>query len=98
MRQTMRKTTETLEAENRALHLIISEREVQLSSWGKQEHEPHWWKLILDEEVGELSKAILEDHFKYPNANPADINRELIQVAAVAYSFLVDLIERGGIK
>lgn len=56
--------------------LVAQERWRQDAKWGVQNHHPEKWTVILMEEVGELSKEILEDH--------ATFEDELIQVAAVA--------------
>lgn len=58
----------------------------QIGKWGLQEHEPSLWNAILVEEVGEVSKAILETWFqgKDHTDNGSQYCKELIQVAAVA--------------
>lgn len=58
------------------LNQILIERGRQDEKWGIQNHEPAYWALILGEEVGEVSRAILEK-------DPANYREELIQVAAV---------------
>jgi NTP pyrophosphatase (non-canonical NTP hydrolase) len=56
---------------------IINERKSQDEKWGSQRDlDPLLWNAILGEEVGEVSKAILE--------NDEGLYDELIQVAAVA--------------
>jgi NTP pyrophosphatase (non-canonical NTP hydrolase) len=56
---------------------IIKERKSQDEKWGSQRDlDPLLWNAILGEEVGEVSKAILE--------NDEGLYDELIQVAAVA--------------
>ena len=62
----------------------------QIDKWGVQEHEPLIWNAILVEEVGEVSKAILETWFQGRDPDIDDdgyqYRKELIQVAAVAIS------------
>jgi NTP pyrophosphatase (non-canonical NTP hydrolase) len=56
---------------------IINERKSQDEKWGSQRDlDPLLWNAILGEEVGEVSKAILE--------KDEGLYAELIQVAAVA--------------
>jgi len=43
------------------LELVVTERVRQDIKWGEQNHNPFVWMNILMEEVGEASKAILED-------------------------------------
>lgn len=61
--------------------LIKEERARQDAKWGEQNHDPVVWVAILMEEIGEMSKVILETStFK----NPATfVENELIQCAAV---------------
>lgn len=42
-----------------ALAKVISERTRQLAKWGRQRHNMGVWSLVLSEEVGEFSQAIL---------------------------------------
>ena len=69
------------------LEEVIEERVCQEQKWGEQNHDPFKWATILGEEVGEVSRAILEMHFGEDPAMVADIRAELIQVAAVAVAF-----------
>lgn len=55
--------------------------------WGRQEHEDDRWALILGEEVGELSKAILEK-------NSHAVQMELTQVCAVAMNWIACMNRR----
>ena len=69
---------------------IESEREFQIAKWGglkagNVEHpdtNPHWKLAVLMEEVGEVSKALIDGE---PMAR---VRSELIQVAAVAVAWL----------
>jgi NTP pyrophosphatase (non-canonical NTP hydrolase) len=56
---------------------VVLERESQDRKWGVQDHGPSKWGMILQEEVGEVAKAWLEDDIDGYRA-------ELVQVAAVA--------------
>jgi len=64
---------------NDLLQDILKERIFQDKKWGVQSHKDLKWLSILVEEVGEVSKSILE--------GGAD-KYELIQVAAVALAWL----------
>lgn len=66
---------------------IVKERKRQDAKWGSQRHlDPLLWNAILGEEVGEVSKAILE---KDPG-----LYDELIQVAAVATAWAEAILDR----
>jgi NTP pyrophosphatase (non-canonical NTP hydrolase) len=67
--------------------LIDSERIAQDQKWREQNHNDLRWLAILMEEVGELSKEILEGKSSLKAAN------ELVQVAAVTIAWL-EAIER----
>jgi len=75
---------------------VVEERGKQDAKWGAQNHSPAEWCLILGEEVGEVNRAALENHFKYDGANYANYREELIQVAAVAVA-MVECIDRNDI-
>ena len=68
---------------------IMDERERQNQKWGVQEHGAFVWLAILAEEVGELSEAALHDQFGGDHAGT--LEKELIQVAAVAWQWLESL-------
>lgn len=73
---------------------IASERVRQHNKWGIQNHTPIEWLSILMEEVGEVSKEALENHFKYANnTGLANYRKELIQVAAVAVQ-MIECLDR----
>jgi hypothetical protein len=40
------------------------------------------------EEAGELAKAMLENHFEYPNADPLAIRKEAVHTCAVALAMI----------
>lgn len=67
---------------------IVEERDRQTKKWGRQKHSNATWNLIMNEEVGEVAKAILE-------AKEGTVTNELIQVIAVAVAWLEDHLERG---
>jgi len=60
---------------------VINERDRQDRKWGIQNHSPMMWLCILSEEVGEASKAVLEN-------DPEGYRKEMVQVAAVAVAAL----------
>ncbi len=61
---------------------VLKERRRQDEKWGEQNHAPSIWTDILMEEVGEVSRAILEATFGQDSWE--EYRKELIQVAAVA--------------
>ena len=68
--------------------LIKKERLSQLAKWGDQNNKDLFWLAILTEELGEVSKAIIEGE---------DVNKikaEIIQVAAVSVAWLEKLINQ----
>lgn len=65
---------------------VIQERGAQFQKWGIQNRTPDEWMLIFMEEVGEFSQAVLDA--RYAGADPAEIKKELVQVAAVALAML----------
>jgi len=56
----------------------------QLIKWGEQTRTPGLWSLILTEEMGEAAKEALEN-------NPQALRAELLQVAAVAVNWVMQL-------
>lgn len=64
--------------------MIEIERHNQFTKWGIQNHNPGQWQLILQEELGEYAKEVLEN-------NRENAIKELIQVAAVAHAMLHNL-------
>ncbi len=64
------------------LNAIVDERVRQDEKWGDQSgHTAEFWYTILGEEVGEVANAVL-------NQNDKAIEKELLQVAAVAVAWL----------
>lgn len=84
----VRKFDKTLSPEGvSALESVLLERVNQDLKWGDQSHHSEGdWLLILQEEIGEWSQAVLDARFK--SADPKLIREELVQVAAVALSML----------
>lgn len=65
--------------------LVTAERAEQDAKWGQQDHDDFRWLAILSEEVGELSKEMLE--------GGKHAVKELVQVIAVGVAWL-EAIER----
>lgn len=63
------------------LQKILEERQRQDEKWGEQNHIDLYWMGILVEEVGEAAKEMIE-------GNVEKMNKELVQVAAVALAWL----------
>ncbi len=61
---------------------VIREGDRQIEKWGEQCHDISWWLAFLTEEVGELSEAAAETHFRF--APERNIYDEAIQVATLA--------------
>lgn len=75
-----------------AMDDVHRERIAQCYKWGKQTHDDLRWLGILMEEVGELSKEIIE-------GKPDKVRQsELVQVAAVAVAWLEWMTERQRIQ
>jgi len=72
---------------------IRQERERQVNKWGVQNHKPIEYLSILMEEVGEVAREALENHFTdfYPPHTLDNYRKELIQVAAVAVAMIESL-------
>jgi hypothetical protein len=68
-----------IEARRELFGDVAAEMDAQLEQWGEQNHPGPIWLTILMEEVGEACKAGLQG---------GDIESELVQVAAVALSWL----------
>ncbi|MGC4107907.1 MAG: hypothetical protein QM753_16410 [Thermomicrobiales bacterium] len=71
------------------LHEVAGERARQDARWGEQNQEDLVWGAILGEEVGEVSRAILDDRA----GKGGNLRDELLQVAAVAVAW-VECIDR----
>ncbi|KKN08330.1 hypothetical protein LCGC14_1057930 [marine sediment metagenome] len=66
---------------------VLEERQRQDEKWGTQRHGGNLWLTILVEEVGEISRVLLED------LGPNLLRRELIQVAAVCRAWVEHIEE-----
>lgn len=66
---------------------VLEERSRQDNKWGEQNHRPDTWIVILAEELGEASHAML-------NILADKYREEMIQVAAVAVA-AVEALDRG---
>ena len=74
---------------------VALERLRQEMKWGQQNHDPYRWLAILSEEIGEAAQAALHDEFGGRAAGT--LRDELVQVAAVAISW-IECIDRNGGK
>lgn len=74
------------EYEKIILALVQDERDRQQQKWGIQTHSIPEWMTILGEEYGEACKAGLESEYRH--AMLADLEKELVQVMAVALAIL----------
>ena len=87
------------EIDNSIFGDVAKELQRQIDKWGIQHHDPLVWNAILGEEVGEVSKAILETWFQdRPGDGGEEYRKELIQVAAVAISAIRALDIQRSIK
>lgn len=73
------------------LDLIRTEDACQRIKWGDQTHTPDRWILILSEEMGELSKAVLEAHY---GGDLEDVYCEAVQCATLCLKIAVMARER----
>lgn len=72
---------------NKIIAEIKKERRNQDKKWGKQNHGPEFWMLILLEEIGEAAKAILE-------GAALGYRDEMIQAAAICIAAIESLDRR----
>jgi NTP pyrophosphatase (non-canonical NTP hydrolase) len=69
---------------------IADERARQDEKWGDQSGHPYLlWNAILGEEVGEVSRVLLED------LDAKRLRAELVQIAAVAVAWVETIDKRG---
>jgi NTP pyrophosphatase (non-canonical NTP hydrolase) len=64
--------------QEKIIELVVAERQRQIKKWGKQNQTMFMWLLILQEEMGEVAKAIIDDE------GQEQLLTEAVQVAAVA--------------
>lgn len=74
-----------------SLQAVLDERRRQDAKWGEQNHPLPTWLMILGEEVGELSQAVLHQTFGGPQAG--NVRSEAVQVAAVGMA-MVECLDR----
>jgi NTP pyrophosphatase (non-canonical NTP hydrolase) len=85
------------ERQDLVVRQVLTERERQDRKWGEQNHDPLFWLAILQEEVGETAKAILEARFAR-NGQYSEYREEMIQVAAVAIAAIECLDREAVVK
>lgn len=74
------------------MQLIDLERDRQDKKWGANRSLGNLlWAVILGEEVGEVSNALLEGRLYEEGTTSLDLEKELTQVAAVAIAWLESL-------
>ena len=86
----MKKTesTEKTKRRKRIYQLIAEERQRQIDKWGDDRNlDPFVWLAVLSEELGEASQEVLKAR------SQEDLEKEIIQIAAVAVAWLEDLSE-----
>lgn len=69
---------------------VLQECDRQVGQWGEQDHDEPSWLAILAEEVGECARHCCPSSPSMPD----DLRKELIQVAAVAVSWIKALDRR----
>lgn len=70
-------------AAHRMFDAVVKERKRQLEKWGEQHKDLGTWTLVLTEELGEFSQAVLD-------RKPKEAFDELVQVVAVGLAMLED--------
>jgi len=75
------------------ISLLMDENHRQLKKWGVQDHDPFMWLAFTLEELGELSEAINEWHFR--GASSEDVVNEAVQTATLALKIAEMFIEEG---
>ena len=75
---------------------VFDERRRQDMRWGIQNHRPMEWLGVLMEELGEVAKDTVENHWHPDAGSIANMREELIQVAAVAVAW-IESIDRGNV-
>ncbi|RNB63279.1 hypothetical protein EDM55_29225 [Brevibacillus centrosporus] len=73
---------------------VLEERCKQDAKWGKQRHDLGGWLMILMEEVGEVSEAMMKERGWGKPTDANDLYKELIQVAAVASAIAEQVLEQ----
>lgn len=75
----------------RVLQNIKLERARQDIKWGEQRHQSAMWMMILQEEIGEVAKAYLE---QLEDAEPKEMIHELVQAGAVITAWIEMEVKR----
>ena len=75
---------------------VIAERESQDIKWGMTCHSHAHWHTILNKQVGEAAREVNNLTFEDNEHYLDKLDKELVQVAAVAIATLVDLRHRYG--
>jgi hypothetical protein len=89
------------ELEAAAIAAVIAERRRQDGKFGKQDHDPAWWMVIMGEEYGETCQAVCE--YRWGEAMPGVTSDdrmkridhavdEATQVAAVAVAMVQSIL------
>jgi len=77
-----------------ALNMVVAEDMAQVDKWGHQRHSIFEWLAFTTEELGELSQAICEHHFR--DGDIQQIVLEATQVATLALKIAWMVKESGG--
>lgn len=87
------------EDEATAVRLMLAERRRQDRKFGKQDHDPAWWMVIMGEEFGETCEAVCE--YRWSEAGPSNKTRmqriqhaidEASQVSAVGIAMIQSIM------
>ena len=85
---------DTLRFDKEIVTEIIFEMLEQFNKWGNQNHSFAIWSTILNEEIGETSRAYLEDVFFEKDVDLktyVNVRKELIQVTTVAVRMILNI-------
>jgi NTP pyrophosphatase (non-canonical NTP hydrolase) len=86
MKNIEEKRLDQIDTQINIFYEIQEERDRQDEKFGEQNHSPVLWCTILGEEVGEVNKAALENHFG--KIDLMEYRQELIQTAAVCFAMI----------
>jgi hypothetical protein len=75
------------------IRLVEKENNRQIEKWGIQDHASPEWMLILNEEVGELNKAVLEHWINTDILKDDDLIIEIIKEAISVATLSLKIIE-----
>ncbi len=85
-------TDQKLENRKQLFEDIVIENEKQTEKWGVQIHSLFEWQNYTTEELGELAKAIAENHYR--KGSWQDIYKEAIQVATLSLKIAEMVLEK----